>query len=98
YDHRTGCSITGGEVYRGKALPALRGVYFYADYCTAILRSFRWSEAGGARDHWDWKPVLDPKFRLANISSFGVDADGEIYILSLGGDIYKIVPRAGGKR
>ncbi len=88
YDHRTGCSITGGVVYRGKAIPALTGVYFYADFCTAIVRSFRWSKSG-IRDHWEWKPVLDPEGTLAQISSFGVDHDGELYVVSLGGDLLR---------
>ncbi|MBT8491948.1 MAG: PQQ-dependent sugar dehydrogenase [Deltaproteobacteria bacterium] len=92
YDHNTGCSITGGYVYRAKALPQLDGMYFYADYCTATIRSFRWSKAG-IRDHYDWKPVLDPRYRLATLSSFAVDADGELYVLSLDGPIYKIAKR-----
>jgi glucose/arabinose dehydrogenase len=92
YDHQTGCSITGGEVYRGRAIPALRGHYFYADFCTAIIRGFRWAP-DGVRDHWDWKPVLDPDFRLAQIASFGHDAAGELYLVSLDGPIYKIVPK-----
>ena len=66
YDHQTGCSVTGGEVYRGKALPELDGVYFYADYCTAIVRSFRWA-GGGVYQHWDWKPVLDPDSKLTTV-------------------------------
>jgi glucose/arabinose dehydrogenase len=77
YDHQTGCSITGGEVYRGAAIPEIAGHYFYADYCTGIVRSFRWA-AGGVRQHWDWKPVLDPRFRLATLASFGSDAAGEL--------------------
>jgi glucose/arabinose dehydrogenase len=92
YDHTTGCSVTGGVVYRGKALPALTGVYFYADYCTAIIRSFRWAP-DGIRQHWEWKPVLDPDSRLGQISSFGTDHDGEIYMLLLGGDILRLSPR-----
>jgi len=92
YPHADGCSITGGFVYRGKALPALDGVYFYADYCTAIVRSFRWAKAG-IRDHWDWKAALDPDGTLAQISSFGVDADGELYVLSLGGEVYRFATR-----
>jgi glucose/arabinose dehydrogenase len=92
YDHKTGCSITGGEVYRGAAIPAISGHYFYADYCTGIVRSFRWA-SDGVRQHWDWKPVLDPNFRLANISSFGHDHDGELYLISLNGPIYKVVPK-----
>jgi glucose/arabinose dehydrogenase len=93
YDHDAGCSITGGVVYRGKALPRLAGIYFYADYCTALLRSFRWKrEDGAALDHWDWKAALDPKNRLSQISAFGEDHDGEVYILSLGGTIWKLAP------
>ena len=93
YDHRTGCSVTGGEVYRGKAIPELDGVYFYADYCTAIVRSFRWAR-GAVYQHWDWKPVLDPDFKLSTIASFGVDRDGEIYLVTLDGVIYKLVRAA----
>jgi glucose/arabinose dehydrogenase len=90
YSHKTGCSITGGIVYRGKALPELDGVYFYSDYCTAIVRSLRWKN-GSVSDLWDWKSALDPDNRLSQISSFGEDVDGELYILSLDGPIYKLV-------
>jgi hypothetical protein len=91
YDRDGGCSVTGGVVYRGKALPALDGVYFYADYCTAIIRSFRW-RPDGIRQHWEWKPVLDPDSRLGQVASFGVDHDGEIYLLLLGGDLLRLAP------
>ena len=60
YGHDDGCSITGGVVYRGEALPMLQGAYFYADYCTALLRSFRFTRRGGVTDHWDWKKALNP--------------------------------------
>jgi glucose/arabinose dehydrogenase len=93
YAHDEGCSVTGGVVYRGKALPALAGAYFYADFCTGLLRSFRWSPAGGVRDHWDWRPVLDPARRLNSVSSFGTDADGEIYVVTLVGDVHRIEAR-----
>jgi glucose/arabinose dehydrogenase len=92
YDHGTGCSITGGFVYRGRALPALRGMYFYGDFCTGLLRGFRWRR-GKVRDHWDWKPVLDPDAKLATLSTFGVDEQGELYLVSLDGIIWKLVPR-----
>ena len=92
YGHDTGCSITGGVVYRGKALPALAGTYFYSDYCTAILRSFRWTKDGGAKDMWEWKRALDPKDRLAQVASFGEDEDGEVYVIGLGGTVWKLVP------
>lgn len=95
-----GCTVTGGAVYRGRALPALDGVYFYADFCTALIRSFRWKGTRGTpdgsavADHWDWKRTLDPRDKLAEISSFGEDAEGELYLVSLGGTIYKFVPAA----
>jgi glucose/arabinose dehydrogenase len=99
YGHDQGCSVTGGVTYRGKALPALTGRYFYADYCTGLLRSFRWTRdpssptaRGWIRDHWDWKPTIDHDGVLAQISSFGVDADGEIYIVLLTGSILELVP------
>ncbi len=102
YTHDEGCSLTGGVVYRGKALPELDGVYFYADYCTSLLRSFRWTrdasdkkqgsgqKTGFVRDHWDWRAAIDPQGKLSQISSFGVDADGEIYIVSLTGIVWKL--------
>ena len=92
YPHTEGCSVTGGVVYRGAAVPELAGVYFYADYCTGLLRSLRWIRASGVRDHWNWKPVLDPGNRVSSISSFGVDAAGELYIVTLVGDVYQLVP------
>jgi len=101
YSHQEGCSITGGFVYRGKALPMLDGRYFYADYCTGLLRSFVWTSdpssptaPGWIRDHWDWKPTIDRRGILSQISSFGVDHDGELYIVELTGAIYKLVPKA----
>jgi hypothetical protein len=95
YGHDEGCSITGGFVYRGRALPALAGAYFYADYCTAIVRSLRRDESGGVRDSWDWRPAIDPASHLANLSSFGEDEQGELYLLSLEGAIYRLDPAGG---
>jgi glucose/arabinose dehydrogenase len=92
YNHKAGCSITGGFVYRGRALPRLDGAYFYADYCTALIRSFVWRD-GTVTQQWDWRPVLDPEMRLSGIASFAEDADGELYIVSLEGTIYQFVPR-----
>ena len=91
YSHREGCSVTGGVVYRGKALPALDGRYFYADYCTGLLRSFVWTQ-GVVREHWDWKRAIDRERVLTEVSSFGADHDGELYIATLTGGIYKLVP------
>lgn len=98
YPHDEGCSITGGFVYRGKALPELAGRYFYADFCTGLLRSFAWTAdpssptaAGWAREHWDWKAKLAGAADLSQVSSFGVDHDGELYVVELTGAIYKLV-------
>jgi len=93
YPHAEGCSVTGGEVYHGAALPALDGVYFYADFCTGLVRSLRWSKGGGVRDHWDWSDALNPGRRIKNVSAFGHDAAGELYLVSLDGDIYRLEAR-----
>lgn len=86
YAHGDGCSVTGGFVYRGQDLPALRGHYFYADYCSGWVRSFRYtgSQAADARE-WDLEDV-------GSISSFGEDGRGELYVVAHGGSVYKIVP------
>ena len=92
YPHSEGCSITGGYVYRGKALPELSGLYFYSDYCTALLRSFR-IKNGKAVDSWDWKQALDPDGQVAMVTAFGEDQDGELYIVTHAKSIFKFVPR-----
>ena len=87
YDHSEGCSVTGGYVYRGSAIPALQGHYFYADYCQGWVRSFRYA-GGQVSDHTSW-PSLSPG---GAITSFGEDAAGELYVLDAGGRALKIVP------
>jgi glucose/arabinose dehydrogenase len=82
YRHDEGCSITGGYVYRGSAIPELDGHFFYADFCTGIIRSY--SPASG--DH-DWTSMLGA---VAGVSSFGIGGDGELYVVSLGGTIYRL--------
>jgi hypothetical protein len=93
YNHGQGCSVTGGYVYRGCAMPDLRGTYFYGDFCTAFIRTFE--IAGGvATNLQDRTAELAPGGGLAinQISSFGEDARGELYICDLGGEVFKIVP------
>ena len=87
YDHGTGCSITGGLVYRGSAIPELQGHYFYADFCAGFVRSFR-LESGAAVDQYQW-PALAPG---ANLPGFGRDASGELYVLGTDGAVYRMVP------
>ncbi len=88
YGHDIGCSVTGGYVYRGAAIPELQGHYFYADFCGGFVRSFR-VEAGAAVDEFDW-PTLRPG---GQISSFGEDAAGELYVIIAEGRVFKIVPQ-----
>ena len=76
------CSITGGYVYRGSAIPGIRGHYFYSDYCAGFLRSFRY-ENGAAVDQKDWG------LTMSGVTSFGVDAAGELYVMS-GNSILKV--------
>jgi glucose/arabinose dehydrogenase len=85
YDHGQGCSITGGFVYRGAAIPEVQGHYFYSDYCSGWLRSFRFS-GGAAVDQRDWALPS-----IGNVLSFGVDAPGELYMLSGNGRVYRVV-------
>jgi glucose/arabinose dehydrogenase len=87
YDHNQGCSITGGYVYRGAAVPALQGLYLFGDYCSGWVRSFRYQD-GAAVELTDW-PTLRPG---GAITSFGEDAAGELYVLVQGGSVFKIVP------
>ncbi|HFQ92868.1 MAG TPA: glucose dehydrogenase [Anaerolineae bacterium] len=83
YDHSFGCSITGGYVYRGAAYPELSGNYFFGDFCSGnIWRLF----PEGA----DWSDAIVRQSGL-NISSFGEDVNGELYVLDYGsGTVYRI--------
>ncbi len=89
YDHSVGCSVTGGYVYRGCRMPGYAGTYFYGDFCTSIIRSLR-LQNGSVGDQRDWTGVLSRG--IDAISSFGTDADGELYIVDYSGRILKVVP------
>lgn len=87
------CSITGGEVYRGCAIPDLDGTYFFADWCSGQVWSFR--VVGGVPTNYQERTAeLDPAGSpsIDSITSFGLDALGEIYICDRGGEVFKIVP------
>jgi glucose/arabinose dehydrogenase len=86
YSHSQGCSITGGYVYRGSAVPAAKGRYFYGDYCSGTIWSLR-ASGGKLRSG----PRKEP-FTVSNLSSFGEDAAGELYATSLDGTVYKLSP------
>jgi glucose/arabinose dehydrogenase len=80
-----GCSITGGFVYRGTALPELVGRYFYSDFCTGFLKSVVPGANGSVSDQRDWNIT-----GLGNVVSFGKDGNGELYLLAGSGKIYRI--------
>lgn len=85
------CSITGGEMYRGCAIPDLQGAYFFADFCSHEIWSLR--RVGPTPLVEDRTASLNPDgILIQSISSFGLDAYGEMYICSLIGNVYKIVP------
>lgn len=87
YTHSEGCSVTGGYVYRGTAIPSVVGRYFFADFCGDWIRSFR-LEGDSGIDLMDHTTDLGP---VSGISSFGEDALGELYIISIAGTVYRMV-------
>lgn len=87
YTHDNGaCSAIGGYVYRGQAAPAIQGTYFYADFCAGFVRSFRLNN-GSAIERTEWPLLAAP-----SISSFGQDGLGELYLTTLSGTVFRILP------
>lgn len=80
------CAVIGGFVYRGTRIPGLRGHYLYSDFCGGWLRSFRLVN-GRAEGQREWN-VGD----LGRVTSFGEDSSGELYILSINGRVYRLIP------
>jgi glucose/arabinose dehydrogenase len=85
YAHSQGCSVTGGYVYRGSAVPAAQGRYFYGDYCSGRIWSLR--IVNGRQTELRPEP-----FRVGELTSWGEDARGELYAVSGGGTISKLAP------
>jgi len=85
YSHASGCTVIGGFVYRGRRIPGLQGAYLYGDYCAGWVRAAR---APGGRIAEE----RDLGLQVPGLSSFGADAAGELYALSLGGDLYRLAP------
>ena len=88
YGHAAGCAVTGGVVYRGCRMPDLAGTYFYGDYCSGFVRSFRLAN-GQATEPRDWTADLHG---IDSVTSFGTDADGEVYVVDYDGEVYELVP------
>jgi glucose/arabinose dehydrogenase len=85
------CSVIGGYVYRGGAIPGLVGRYLYGDHCSNRIWSFRWRDDEPV-EHIELTEDLDARDLLAGLSSFGEDAAGELYVTSLGGRVYRVDP------
>lgn len=84
YGHDKGCSITGGYVYRGQKYADIVGTYFFSDFCSGRIWGLR--RQGG---QWEWAEFLQSGL---NVSTFGEDEEGEIYVLDyVGGAIYHLV-------
>jgi hypothetical protein len=75
--------VTGGFVYRGTGIPAAQGHYFYGDFCSGTVWSFavRDGEATDRKRH---------QFQVESLSSFGEDGRGELYLVSLDGEIFRL--------
>ncbi|RPH57892.1 hypothetical protein EHM82_00240 [bacterium] len=88
YDHGTGCSVNGGSVYRGTALPQLRGTYFFGDLCTGQI----WAAARQG----DGFQVRRLAMTVPNLVTFGEDRQGELYAASIAGRLFRFVGEGGG--
>ena len=80
YGHSLGCSVTGGFVYRGATYALMQGMYFYGDYCSGRIWGLKNDGAG-----WQTQEL---KVTTYNISTFGEDEAGNLYLASYGGQIY----------
>ncbi len=86
-----GFSITGGYVYRGPR-PALQGTYFFADYITEQIWSFRYDGITKTEFTNRTAELVPDAGTIDSIASFGEDARGNLYIVDLGGEIFRILP------
>jgi hypothetical protein len=85
YDHGGGrCAIIGGYVYRGAAIPELRGQYLFSDLCTGFVRSLRFDSGVAVVSE-------APMVNVGTPLSFGQDGFGEIYVLTADNQVLRIV-------
>ena len=83
YRHDVGCSVTGGYVYRGRAIERVAGRYFFGDYCSGTIWSLR-LVGGRAVD------VRSESIRVPGLASFGEGPAGELYVTSDDGPVYRL--------
>ena len=89
YGHDQGCSVIGGFVYTGTALPGLQRRYLYGDFCAGVLWSLQGTPEGGVAD------VRQETAKVPQLTHIGEDAEGEIVFASATGFLYRAVPPAG---
>ena len=85
YGHDQGCSVTGGVVVRDPGLPEWNGVYLYGDYCSGRV----WGLLPGDASTWQTQLLFDTDF---NITAFGQDATGGVYLVDQRGGVYRLTP------
>jgi glucose/arabinose dehydrogenase len=85
YDHSLGCSVTGGVVYRG-SIPEWQGIYIYSDFCSGRV----WGLLRDATGDWQNTQLFQTDF---NITAFGEDEAGEVYLIDRAGSIYKLTKK-----
>jgi glucose/arabinose dehydrogenase len=85
YDHSLGCSVTGGVVYRG-SLPDWQGIYLYGDFCSGYV----WGLLMDSDGSWQNQLLFETN---ANITSFGEDQTGEVYLVNRSGILYRLVEK-----
>lgn len=85
YGHDLGCSVTGGYVYRGNAIPALQGSYLFSDFCSGTL----WVASKNAQDQYTMTELLSTGL---NVASFAQSNEGEIFVIGLEGELHQLLP------
>jgi glucose/arabinose dehydrogenase len=102
YNHSTGgfsCAVAGGYVYRGCRMSDLHGTYFYADYCSNMINTFRVDGSCNPMAPVDTERATDLApgggLFISQITSFGEDEQGELYVIDRAGEVFKILPTLG---
>jgi glucose/arabinose dehydrogenase len=88
YGRDAGCSVTGGYVYRGAAVPGLVGQYLFGDFCSN--RIWALATPAGESEPIELTAELDSEALVGGLSSFGEDAAGEVYVVSHAGRVFRI--------
>jgi len=86
YGRKMGVSVTGGFVYRGRAIPALQGCYVYGDFSTFRIWAVREDREGGQHE------VVEVCRAPGQLSSFAQEPDGELLVTCFNGKVYRLVP------